>query len=102
MHALTVLTCPGCTAGNIAVWNKKEGDSVAAGDSIADIETDKATMTWEAQDEGFVAKILVQAGSPDVQVGAPVAVFVEEQVGCWRQQGSSSLVVGSFGPSNGF
>lgn len=67
-------------AGNIAAWNKKEGDEVAAGDSIADIETDKATMTWEAQDEGVVAKILVPAGSSDVQVGAPVAVFVEEQV----------------------
>ena len=53
---------------------------MAAGDSIADIETDKATMTWEAQDDGFVAKILVEAGVQDVQVGAPVAIFVEEQV----------------------
>ncbi|KAK9812020.1 hypothetical protein WJX73_009253 [Symbiochloris irregularis] len=70
---------PTMSQGNIAAWTKKEGEAVAAGDSIADIETDKATMTWEAQDEGFVAKILVQAGVPDVQVGAPVAVFVEEE-----------------------
>ena len=69
--------------GNIAAWSKKEGDEVAAGDSIADIETDKATMTWEAQDEGIVAKILVKEGTQDVQVGAPVAVFVEDKVGAF-------------------
>ena len=69
-----------CWAGNIATWNKKEGEEVAAGDSIADIETDKATMTWEAQDEGFIAKILVAEGTQDVQVGAPVVVFVEDKV----------------------
>lgn len=67
-------------AGNIAKWNKKEGDEIAAGDSIAEIETDKATMDWEAQDDGFVAKILAEEGSKDVSVGAPVIVIVEEEV----------------------
>ena len=65
--------------GNIAAWNKQEGDEIAAGDSIAEIETDKATMDWEAQDDGFVAKILVQQGTKDISVGTPVAVVVEEQ-----------------------
>lgn len=69
-----------CFAGNIAKWNKKEGDEIAAGDSIAEIETDKATMDWEAQDEGFVAKILAQEGAKDVSVGSPVIVIVEEEV----------------------
>lgn len=67
-------------AGNIAKWNKKQGDEIAAGDSIAEIETDKATMDWEAQDDGFVAKILVEEGAKDVSVGQPVLVIVEEQV----------------------
>ena len=67
-------------AGNIAKWNKKEGDEIAAGDSIAEIETDKATMDWEAQDDGFVAKILAEEGSKDVSVGSPVIVIVEEEV----------------------
>ena len=69
-------------AGNIANWNKKAGEAFAAGDSLADIETDKATMTWEAQDEGFVAKLLVEAGSADIQVGQFVLVVVEEEVSC--------------------
>lgn len=67
-------------AGNIAKWNKKEGDEIAAGDSIAEIETDKATMDWEAQDDGFVAKVLVPEGAKDVSVGQPVIVIVEEEV----------------------
>ncbi len=66
--------------GNIASWKKKEGDAVAAGDSIAEIETDKATMDWEAQDDGFVAKILLQDGAKDVPVGEPALVIVEEEV----------------------
>ena len=64
------------------------GEEIAAGDSIADIETDKATMTWEAQDDGFVAQILVEAGAQDIKVGTPVIVIVEEEVRCcpcyWR------------------
>jgi multidrug efflux pump subunit AcrA (membrane-fusion protein) len=50
------------TQGNIAAWRKAEGDSVAPGDILAEIETDKATIEWEAQEEGFIAKILKPAG----------------------------------------
>ena len=67
-------------AGNIASWRKKEGDEIAAGDSIAEIETDKATMEWEAQDDGFVAKILLEDRAKDVPVGEPAMVVVEEKV----------------------
>ena len=66
------------TTGNIASWKKAEGDAIAAGDIIAEIETDKATMEWEAQDEGVLAKIVVQAGARDVPVGTPVAIVVDE------------------------
>eukprot|EP00879_Flechtneria_rotunda_P008549 GHRR01008956.1.p1 GENE.GHRR01008956.1~~GHRR01008956.1.p1 ORF type:complete len:567 (+),score=255.19 GHRR01008956.1:268-1968(+) len=65
--------------GNIAAWKKNEGDSVAPGDILAEVETDKATIEWEAQEEGFLAKILKAAGSKDIPVGEPVALLVEEQ-----------------------
>lgn len=48
--------------GNIVAWRKSEGDSVAPGDILAEVETDKATIEWEAQEEGFIAKILMAAG----------------------------------------
>ena len=66
------------TTGNIASWKKKEGDAIAAGDIIAEVETDKATMEWEAQDEGVLAKIVVPAGARDVPVGTPVAIVVDD------------------------
>ena len=69
---------PTMTTGNIASWKKKEGDAIAAGDIIAEVETDKATMEWEAQDEGVLAKIVVPAGARDVPVGTPVAIVVDE------------------------
>ncbi|CAL8471164.1 g10706 [Coccomyxa elongata] len=70
---------PTMSQGNIAEWKKKEGDEVSAGDSIAEVETDKATMDWESQDDGFIAKLLVPDGAKDLPVGSPVAVFVEDQ-----------------------
>jgi hypothetical protein len=69
---------PTMTQGNVAAWHVKEGDAVGAGTSLADIETDKATMTFENQDDGFVAKLVVPSGAKDVPVGAPVAILVEE------------------------
>jgi hypothetical protein len=54
---------PTMTQGNLAVWKKAEGDEICAGDVIAEVETDKATVDYEAVDEGFLAKILVSAGS---------------------------------------
>ena len=70
---------PTMASGNIASWKKKAGDSVSAGDVIAEVETDKATMEWEAQDDGVIAKILVEAGVSDVPVGTPVAVVVDDE-----------------------
>lgn len=65
--------------GNIVSWIKKEGDSIQPGDVLCEVETDKATIEWEAQEEGFLAKILSPAGSKDIPVGTPVALLVEEQ-----------------------
>ena len=64
--------------GTLAKWLVKEGDTVAAGDILAEIETDKATMEFEAVDEGTVARILVAAGTEGVKVNTPIAVLVEE------------------------
>ncbi|GAA5894565.1 hypothetical protein JCM8208_006274 [Rhodotorula glutinis] len=69
---------PTMTEGGIASWKVKEGDSFAPGDVLLEIETDKATMDVEAQDEGVLGKILVGDGSKAVQVGSPVAVIGEE------------------------
>jgi pyruvate dehydrogenase E2 component (dihydrolipoamide acetyltransferase) len=70
---------PTMEAGTISAWNVKEGDSFIAGDSLADIETDKASIAFEAQDDGVVAKILVEAGSGEIKVGTPIMVTVEEK-----------------------
>ncbi len=69
---------PTMEEGNLAKWLVKEGDTVTAGDVIAEIETDKATMEVEAVDEGTVAKILVDAGTEGVKVNAVIAVLAEE------------------------
>jgi pyruvate dehydrogenase E2 component (dihydrolipoamide acetyltransferase) len=69
---------PTMTEGNLAKWVKKEGDAVKAGDVIAEIETDKATMEVEAVDEGTLGKILVPEGSQGVKVNQPIAVLLEE------------------------
>ena len=69
---------PTMTEGKIAKWMKSEGDSVASGDVLCEIETDKATMEVEAVDEGILGKILVPEGTENVAVNAPIAVLVEE------------------------
>ncbi|MDP3417632.1 pyruvate dehydrogenase complex dihydrolipoamide acetyltransferase [Falsiroseomonas sp.] len=68
---------PTMTEGTLARWLKNEGDTVKAGDIIAEIETDKATMEVEAVDEGVLGKILVQGGTAGVKVNDPIAVLVE-------------------------
>jgi len=70
---------PTMDAGAISKWNVKEGDSFVAGDSLAVIETDKASMDFEAQDDGVVAKLLVSEGGGEIAVGVPVMVTVEEE-----------------------
>ncbi|MCZ6587111.1 MAG: pyruvate dehydrogenase complex dihydrolipoamide acetyltransferase [Alphaproteobacteria bacterium] len=69
---------PTMTEGNLARWLKSEGDSVAPGDVIAEIETDKATMEVESVDEGILAKILVAEGAEEIAVNTPIAVLLEE------------------------
>lgn len=70
---------PTMSEGNLAAWKKKEGDFVAAGDVIAEIETDKATVDFESVEEGYIAKILIPEGSQGVPVGTPVALMAEEE-----------------------
>jgi pyruvate dehydrogenase E2 component (dihydrolipoyllysine-residue acetyltransferase) len=69
---------PTMEKGNLAKWLKKEGDKVKAGDILAEIETDKATMEYEAIDDGVIAKILVPEGTADIAVNLPIAVLATE------------------------
>ncbi|MHC5230285.1 pyruvate dehydrogenase complex dihydrolipoamide acetyltransferase [Brucella sp. LJL56] len=69
---------PTMEEGNLSKWLVKEGDKVAPGDVIAEIETDKATMEVEAVDEGTIAKLVVPAGSEGVKVNALIAILAEE------------------------
>ncbi|MFM7348774.1 MAG: pyruvate dehydrogenase complex E1 component subunit beta, partial [Erythrobacter sp.] len=69
---------PTMEKGNLAKWLKKEGETIKSGDVIAEIETDKATMEFEAIDEGVLEKILVPAGTEDVAVGAVIALIKGE------------------------
>jgi pyruvate dehydrogenase E1 component beta subunit len=69
---------PTMEEGTLAKWLVKEGDTVSAGDILAEIETDKATMEFEAVDEGIMGKILVAEGTEGVKVNSPIAILVEE------------------------
>ncbi len=69
---------PTMEEGTLAKWLVKEGDRVAAGDVIAEIETDKATMEVEAVDEGMIGRLLVPAGTEHVKVNTPIAMLLEE------------------------
>ncbi|MCF6443477.1 pyruvate dehydrogenase complex dihydrolipoamide acetyltransferase [Nereida sp. MMG025] len=69
---------PTMEEGTLAKWLVKEGDTVNSGDLLAEIETDKATMEFEAVDEGVVGKILVPEGSEGVKVNSPIAVLLED------------------------
>ena len=68
---------PTMTEGTLARWLKKEGETIKAGDVIAEIETDKATMEVEAVDEGVLGRILIQDGTEGVKVNEPIAVLVD-------------------------
>jgi Biotin-requiring enzyme len=71
---------PTMESGALAEWYVKEGDRFAAGDAVAKIETDKASIDFEAQDDGFVAKILATAGDgKDIMIGTPIMISVEEE-----------------------
>ncbi|QRV97779.1 2-oxoglutarate dehydrogenase E2 component (dihydrolipoamide succinyltransferase) [Ceratobasidium sp. AG-Ba] len=81
-HALSKFSMPAMsptmTEGGIASWKKKEGESYTAGDILLEIETDKATMDVEAQDDGILAKIIRGDNSKNVPVGTPIAIVAEE------------------------
>ncbi|KAJ2740085.1 hypothetical protein GGI20_005994, partial [Coemansia sp. BCRC 34301] len=69
---------PTMTEGGIARWEKKEGESFSAGDLLLQIETDKAQMDVEAQDDGVLVKILAPDGTLNVAVNSPIAITAEE------------------------
>jgi pyruvate dehydrogenase E2 component (dihydrolipoamide acetyltransferase) len=69
---------PTMEEGTLAKWLVKEGDTVSAGDLLAEIETDKATMEFEAVEEGVVGKLLVAEGTEGVKVNTPIAVMLDE------------------------
>src|SRR6185437_13748154 len=79
---------PTMTEGTLARWLKKEGETVRAGDVLAEIETDKATMEVEAVDEGVLAKIVIPEGTDHVAVNTPIAVSAEncEDVAALKSQ----------------
>lgn len=63
----------------------KEGQQIAPGDVLCSVETDKSTLDWECQEEGFVAKILVPGGTSNIEVGAHCAILVEDEVSTYNQ-----------------
>src|SRR5271155_1594749 len=69
---------PTMEEGKLARWLVKEGDAVKSGDILAEIETDKATMEFEAVDEGRIGKILVPEGSEGVKVNSPIATLLAD------------------------
>ncbi|XP_043980662.1 pyruvate dehydrogenase protein X component, mitochondrial [Gambusia affinis] len=75
---------PTMEEGNIVKWLKKEGESVEAGDALCEIETDKAVVTLESNDDGVLAKILMEEGSRNVRLGTLIALMVEEGQD-WKQ-----------------
>ncbi|KAG7577170.1 Peripheral subunit-binding domain [Arabidopsis thaliana x Arabidopsis arenosa] len=70
---------PTMTEGNIARWLKKEGDKVAPGEVLCEVETDKATVEMECMEEGFLAKIVKEEGAKEIQVGEVIAITVEDE-----------------------
>ena len=69
---------PTMEEGKLARWLVKEGDEIAAGDVIAEIETDKATMEIEAIEDGKLAKVLIAEGAEGVKVNTPIAIVLED------------------------
>src|ERR1700755_825845 len=78
INVLMPALSPTMEKGNLSKWLKNEGDKVAPGDVIAEIETDKAPMEVEAVDEGKIGKSLVTAGNEGVKVNTPIAVLLQE------------------------
>ena len=93
---------PTMEEGTLAKWLVKEGDEVKSGDILAEIETDKATMEFEAVDEGTIAKILIPEGTDGVKVGQAIAIMggeaeVRSQIRSLEEIGITDLVVAANG-----
>lgn len=78
---------PTMTQGAIGTWQKQPGDKIAPGDVLVEIETDKAQMDFECQDEGFLAKIIVNSGAKDVPVGTVLLPYKFELMIAYRCDG---------------
>lgn len=88
---------PTMEKGNIKSWNKKVGDSIAPGDVLCSIETDKATMDYEMQEEGFIAKLCYPDGEKDILLGRTMAIMVEDEADIaafanWTEDGEAAPV----------
>ncbi|MEM6904187.1 MAG: biotin/lipoyl-containing protein, partial [Pseudomonadota bacterium] len=92
---------PTMTEGTLASWLKSEGDDVSAGDVIAEIETDKATMEVEAVDEGKLGKILIDAGTEGVPVNEVIALLLEDGEDASALDGAESAPAPAPAASNG-
>ncbi|CAO2635120.1 Dihydrolipoyllysine-residue acetyltransferase component of pyruvate dehydrogenase complex, mitochondrial [Lemmus lemmus] len=79
MQVLLPALSPTMTMGTVQRWEKKVGEKLSEGDLLAEIETDKATIGFEVQEEGYLAKILVPEGTRDVPLGTPLCIIVEKQ-----------------------
>ncbi|XP_055477963.1 dihydrolipoyllysine-residue acetyltransferase component of pyruvate dehydrogenase complex, mitochondrial [Psammomys obesus] len=79
MQVLLPALSPTMTMGTVQRWEKKVGEKLSEGDLLAEIETDKATIGFEVQEEGYLAKILIPEGTRDVPLGTPLCIIVEKQ-----------------------
>jgi len=70
---------PTMEKGNIQKWHKKEGEKIGPGDILAAIETDKAAVDFEMQEEGVIAKLLYPEGAKDIPLGQPIAIIVDKE-----------------------
>ncbi|KAJ3230744.1 hypothetical protein HDU81_004285 [Chytriomyces hyalinus] len=89
---------PTMTQGNVGTWKKKVGDKVMPGDTLVEIETDKASMDFECQEEGYLAKVFVEAGTKDVLVGTALCILADSPDGIAKFE---EFTVGSDAPSTG-
>merc|ERR1711936_138731 len=89
---------PTMEQGTIVTWEKKVGDQLSEGDLLCEIETDKATMGFETPEEGYLAKILIQAGSKDIPIGKPLCVIVSDKDSISRFENYDPLAEGSVAP----
>lgn len=79
MQVVLPALSPTMTMGTVQRWEKKVGEKLSEGDLLAEIETDKATIGFEVQEEGYLAKILIPEGTRDVPLGTPLCIIVEKE-----------------------